>query len=299
MIGEYRRSARLEQPGSHDARRMTFAISRARAARATHGARASFPCGATSCSTPRRRSRRSPSCATDRSRSCSSRRRPAARRGRATRSWAPRRAPRGSSTTASFRTGRRSAAGTTTGAPPIRSPISRRCCDDCEPVDVPEIGEFWSGAVGYFGYDVARVIERLPAPPARGVDVPDALFVFTDALVIFDNLRSQARVVAAARVERRRADDAARRGVRRGDAHGRRDDRAPPRPVACSRRSTSTPSAPPAEGTSTLREREVSRRRRAHSRVHHRRRRVPGAARAPHRRAVRLLVDAISIARCG
>ena len=71
---------------------------------------------------------------------------------------------------------------------------------DCDPVDVPEIGEFWSGAVGYFGYDVARVIERLPIPPARSVDVPDALFVFTDALVIFDNLRSQARVVAAARV---------------------------------------------------------------------------------------------------
>jgi anthranilate synthase component 1 len=64
-----------------------------------------------------------------------------------------------------------------------------------EPVEVPEVGEFWSGAVGYFGYDVARIIERLPAPPARGVDVPDALFVFTDALVIFDNLRSQARVV--------------------------------------------------------------------------------------------------------
>src|SRR5205085_5222185 len=38
-------------------------------------------------------------------------------------------------------------------------------------------------------------------PPPRGVDVPDALFVFTDALVIFDNLRSQARVVATARVE--------------------------------------------------------------------------------------------------
>jgi anthranilate synthase component 1 len=70
-----------------------------------------------------------------------------------------------------------------------------------EPVAAPEIGEFWSGAVGYFGYDVARFIERLPTPPARGVDVPDALFVFTDTLVIFDNLRSQARVVAGARVE--------------------------------------------------------------------------------------------------
>jgi anthranilate synthase component I len=72
---------------------------------------------------------------------------------------------------------------------------------ESQPLAIPEIGEFWSGAVGYFGYDVARLIERLPTPPARGVDVPDALFVFTDVLVIFDNLRSQARVVAAARVE--------------------------------------------------------------------------------------------------
>ncbi len=78
---------------------------------------------------------------------------------------------------------------------------------DAEPAVIPEIGEFWSGAVGYFGYDVARVIERLPAPPARGVDVPDALFVFTDTLVIFDNLRSQARVVAAARVDAGASDD--------------------------------------------------------------------------------------------
>jgi anthranilate synthase component 1 len=79
---------------------------------------------------------------------------------------------------------------------------------NCDPVSVPEIGEFWSGAVGYFGYDVARIIERLPMPPARGVEVPDALFVFTDALVIFDNLRSQARVVATARVDPGDSDDA-------------------------------------------------------------------------------------------
>jgi anthranilate synthase component I len=77
---------------------------------------------------------------------------------------------------------------------------------DAEPVDLPDIGEFWSGAVGYFGYDVARIIEKLPAPPARGVDVPDALFVFTNALVIFDNLRSQVRVVATARVQSNASD---------------------------------------------------------------------------------------------
>ncbi len=63
------------------------------------------------------------------------------------------------------------------------------------PVDVPELGAFWSGAVGFFSYDVVRLIERLPSPPPRGDAAPDALFVFTDAVVIIDNLRAQARVV--------------------------------------------------------------------------------------------------------
>ncbi|MDB4882231.1 MAG: anthranilate synthase component [Gemmatimonadetes bacterium] len=66
------------------------------------------------------------------------------------------------------------------------------------PVEVPELGEFWTGAVGFFSYDIVRLIERLPTPPAKAVAVPDALFVFTDALVIIDNLRAQARVVASA-----------------------------------------------------------------------------------------------------
>ncbi len=62
-------------------------------------------------------------------------------------------------------------------------------------VDVPELGAFWGGAVGFFGYDVVREIERLPDPPPRTQDVPDALFVFTGAVVIVDNLHSRARVV--------------------------------------------------------------------------------------------------------
>ena len=66
------------------------------------------------------------------------------------------------------------------------------------PVDVPELGAFWSGAVGYFSYDAVRMIERLPSPPPRGDATPDGVFVFTDAVVIIDNLRSQARVVVGA-----------------------------------------------------------------------------------------------------
>ena len=68
------------------------------------------------------------------------------------------------------------------------------------PVHVPELAGFWSGAVGFFSYDAVRLIERLPAPPPRGDANPDALFVFTDALVIIDNLRAQARVVVGVEV---------------------------------------------------------------------------------------------------
>lgn len=76
----------------------------------------------------------------------------------------------------------------------------QRLVASAAPVDVPELGAFWSGAVGYFGYDVVRHIERLPHPPRRGLDVPDALFVFTGALVIIDNLHAQARVVTGVTV---------------------------------------------------------------------------------------------------
>jgi anthranilate synthase component 1 len=65
-----------------------------------------------------------------------------------------------------------------------------------------ELGAFWGGAVGYFGYDVVRYIEHLPSPPPVGLDVPDALFVFTGAVVIIDNLRARVRVVVSVPVAR-------------------------------------------------------------------------------------------------
>jgi anthranilate synthase component 1 len=71
-----------------------------------------------------------------------------------------------------------------------------------EPAVVPELGAFWGGAVGYFGYDVVRLIERLPHPPQRALDVPDALMVLTRAVVIIDNLRARARIVIGVRVDR-------------------------------------------------------------------------------------------------
>jgi anthranilate synthase component 1 len=69
------------------------------------------------------------------------------------------------------------------------------------PADAPELGPFWAGAVGYFGYDVVRLIERLPDAPPRAIAAPDALFALTRSLVIVDNLRAQARVVVGVPVD--------------------------------------------------------------------------------------------------
>ncbi|MES2524378.1 MAG: chorismate-binding protein [Gemmatimonadota bacterium] len=65
------------------------------------------------------------------------------------------------------------------------------------PLPAPELGPFWSGAVGFFAYDVVRHIEHLPNPPRRALDYPDACFVFTNALVVIDNWRGQARVIVS------------------------------------------------------------------------------------------------------
>jgi anthranilate synthase component I len=69
------------------------------------------------------------------------------------------------------------------------------------PVPVPGLPRFTGGAVGYVGYDVVRHIERLPEPPRAAAGVPDALLIFTDALLAIDNLFGRAHVVVMAEVD--------------------------------------------------------------------------------------------------
>jgi anthranilate synthase component 1 len=88
----------------------------------------------------------------------------------------------------------------------------QRLLTEHEPADVPELGAFWGGAVGFLGYDVVRLIERLPdARPAEPAGVPDALFVLTEAVVVIDNLKAEARVVVGVPVAAGLDDAALRR----------------------------------------------------------------------------------------
>ncbi len=44
------------------------------------------------------------------------------------------------------------------------------------------------GAVGYFGYDCIRYVERLPQAPADDLGLPEMAFLLTDVVVVFDHL---------------------------------------------------------------------------------------------------------------
>ncbi|MEJ7655366.1 MAG: chorismate-binding protein [Chloroflexia bacterium] len=65
----------------------------------------------------------------------------------------------------------------------------------------PNLPRFLGGAVGYLGYECARLWERLPAAQNRALDVPDAVVMFVDTLLVFDHLRHRALALSHARVD--------------------------------------------------------------------------------------------------
>ena len=68
------------------------------------------------------------------------------------------------------------------------------------PVEVPGLPRFTGGAVGYLGYDVVRTIESLPHAPPDDRDLPDAILMVTDTLLVLDNLFNRATVIATVEV---------------------------------------------------------------------------------------------------
>src|SRR5437879_13266186 len=81
-----------------------------------------------------------------------------------------------------------------TGRLPPGNPLTalRELLARFHPVAVPGLPRFQGGAVGYFGYDVVRHLERLPRSTRDDLGLPDAAFLLTDHLLVFDN-RSEGR----------------------------------------------------------------------------------------------------------
>jgi len=68
------------------------------------------------------------------------------------------------------------------------------------PAHVAGLPPFTSGAVGYFAYDVVRRLESIGEHAKADVPVPDCVLMFFDRLLVFDHLRHQIHIVAAADV---------------------------------------------------------------------------------------------------
>jgi anthranilate synthase component I len=61
---------------------------------------------------------------------------------------------------------------------------------------LPNLPAFVGGAVGYFSYDAVRYLERLPGSTPDELQVPEAYFVVTDTLIVFDHLRHKVLVIS-------------------------------------------------------------------------------------------------------
>jgi len=66
------------------------------------------------------------------------------------------------------------------------------------PASVSGLPRFSGGAVGYLGYDVVRFFEDLPETAEQVIDIPDAIFLMADTLVVFDHARHRLLILANA-----------------------------------------------------------------------------------------------------
>ncbi len=69
------------------------------------------------------------------------------------------------------------------------------------PVAIDGLPRFYGGAVGFFAYDMVRYFERLPSHVTDDLQTDDAVFLFTDTMIIFDNIRHTIKVVACAFID--------------------------------------------------------------------------------------------------
>ena len=80
---------------------------------------------------------------------------------------------------------------------PIQAELAR-----FEPVAVQGLPRFLGGAVGYLAYESVHYFEpRVPVPDVDPHGLPEAVFLFTDSLLVFDHLKHKIQIVAHAFLE--------------------------------------------------------------------------------------------------
>lgn len=110
------------------------------------------------------------------------------------------------------------------------------------PTVVEGLPHFYGGLVGYLAYEVTRFFERIPQPPQARIDLPEAVFLLTDTLIIFDHVKRRLLVTANAHVGEEGATTAYQEAVGKIEAIVSRLQESPqgkaPRPPAVDRPAT-------------------------------------------------------------
>ncbi|HLF71307.1 MAG TPA: anthranilate synthase component I, partial [Dehalococcoidia bacterium] len=71
-----------------------------------------------------------------------------------------------------------------------------------KPVAVPGLPRFTGGGVGYLAYETVRYFEdRVPEAKNDVLGLPEAVFLFTDTLLVFDHLQHKIKVVSHFRLD--------------------------------------------------------------------------------------------------
>ncbi len=68
-------------------------------------------------------------------------------------------------------------------------------------VKVKELPRFVGGMVGYLSYDMVRNLFELPDENPDDLNLPDAIFLLTDTLLIFDHLEHKIKVISNAHIK--------------------------------------------------------------------------------------------------
>jgi len=79
--------------------------------------------------------------------------------------------------------------------------VLKDICGRFKAATVEGVPGFFGGAIGYIGYDVVRHIERLPSKADDDLGLDDIYLIFTDTLLVFDNVEHKIMVIANAFIE--------------------------------------------------------------------------------------------------
>ncbi len=79
-----------------------------------------------------------------------------------------------------------------------------------KPVELPGLPPFTGGAVGYASYDVVSEFETtVPQPEKDCLNTPQAVFMITDSVLVFDKVRHTIKIIVQAHIENKNEIDKA------------------------------------------------------------------------------------------